>query len=97
MHSNQPWPERDDELRFWHSQGNLTWSGIAEVMHLNAESVKKHGHRLGLDNTAVKGLVSRYRNWPMADYRDGRGNLLPGTPTLPPLPSLMMPMPECCD
>jgi hypothetical protein len=96
-----PWPERDAELRRHQSQG-LPWEVIAQRMHLSRFSVKARAHRLGLNNSKLATLSNERRRRhpprttlprpkPVKEYK---GQVIAPKTTLPPLPSLQMPMPE---
>jgi hypothetical protein len=99
--THSPWPRGNHQLKALHRQHRYTWEEIGKRMHLSTATVKMQGKRLGLDNSDIVNPTQTAaqqrpapRALPLAALRDNRGMLPRGIPTLPPLPSLLMPMPQ---
>jgi hypothetical protein len=104
MHQHRatsPWPRGNHQLKALHRQHKYTWEQIGKRMHLSTSTVKMQGKRLGLDNSDITNATRTEAlqrpappALPMTALRDNKGMLPRGIPTLPPLPSLLMPMPQ---
>jgi hypothetical protein len=71
----------------------MEWGEIADRMHLPTASVRSRGKRIGLDNSRMTSC----NRLPIqkAAQREYKGQVVAtNQSTLPPLPSLQMPMPE---
>jgi hypothetical protein len=82
-------PEHAEEIRTLHGQG-LSWPRVASVMNISESCARRNGARLGLHSNYATQSVCK----------DGTKIVRPPTVrpentkhTLPPLPSLQMPMP----
>jgi hypothetical protein len=107
MHKS-PWPDRDDDLRREHAKGG-TWGDIARRLGggISTYAAKKRGAMIGLSNVHMASVAPPPRRGhqmpeevalqgaPELPTLRGRGGVLQrGVSTLPPLPSLQMPMPK---
>ena len=78
-----------NQLRYLLGLKTKTWAEIAHIMGCGETCCREHARRMGLNNEALNPV-------PYLHSKKAPNNakvLRPGQPTLPPLPSLQMPMP----